>query len=244
MPDPTSSQPKGPWRSLIRLWPVILLILAAVVAFRAFGDVLSFQTLRDSHAALEARRDAAYLPTALAFVAIYAGIVTLSLPGATVATLTGGFLFGIWPGALFNVIGATSGACLLFLAVRAGLGRSLAAQVDASSGRMARVKRGLDENQWSMLFFIRLVPVIPFFAANLLPALLDVPLRRFAVSTALGILPGAVVYTSVGAGLGQVLRAGGDPDLGVIFEPYILGPILGLAALSLLPVVLKRKGRV
>ena len=222
-----------------RLWPLLALGLAAVVAFWAFGDRLSFESLRESHAALEAWRDRAYPMAALVFVAAYAGIVALSLPGATVVTLTGGFLFGIWPGVVLNVTGATLGATLLFLAVRLGLGRALAARIDASEGRMARIKRGLDRNQWSMLFFIRLVPAIPFFAANLLPALLDVPLRRFAISTFFGILPGALVFTSVGAGLGRVLREGGTPDLSVIFAPHILLPLLGLAALSLLPVLLR-----
>lgn len=222
-----------------RLWPLAVLGGAAVVALWLFGDRLSFETLQNSHVALIAFRDDAYVLSVLLFIAVYAVIVALSLPGATVSTLTGGFLFGIWPGTLLNVIGATIGAALLFLAVRFGLGRALAARLDASEGRIARIKRGLDRNQWSMLFFIRLVPVIPFFAANLLPALLNVPIRRFVVSTFFGILPGALVYTSVGAGLGRVLSDGGEPDLGVIFEPHILLPLLGLAVLSLVPVLLK-----
>jgi len=86
---------------------------------------------------------------------------------------------------------------------------------------------------------MRLVPAVPFFVANVLPALLNVPLRRFAITTALGIVPGALVYTSVGAGLGEVLAAGESPDLGVIFEPHILGPLLGLAALAALPMLLR-----
>ena len=221
------------------LWVLGVLALTAALALWAFGDKLTYQTLQDSHAALVAYRDQAYGPTALIFVAFYAVIVMLSLPGATVTTLTGGFLFGIWPGVVLNVLGATIGASLLFLAIRFGLGRSLAARIDATEGRIARIKRGLDRNQWSMLFFIRLVPVIPFFAANLLPGLLDVPLRRFVVSTFFGILPGGLVLTSIGSGLGQVLKEGGEPDLTVFFEPYIILPLLGLAALSLLPVLLK-----
>ncbi|WP_375174808.1 TVP38/TMEM64 family protein [Pseudooceanicola sp.] len=236
--------PTAPRPILARLWPIALLIVLAAGAWWAFHDRLTFDTLRSSHAAMEAARDDNYLATVLAFIAIYTAVVALSLPGATVTTLTGGFLFGIWPGTLFNILGATLGATLLFLAIRYGFGRSLAVRIDASEGRVARIKQGLDRNQWSMLFFIRLVPVIPFFAANLLPGLLNVPVRRFVVSTFLGIAPGAVVYTSVGAGLGQVLREGGEPDLGVIFEPHILLPLLGLAGLSLLPVLLKGRAPV
>jgi uncharacterized membrane protein YdjX (TVP38/TMEM64 family) len=59
------------------------------------------------------------------------------------------------------------------------------------------------------------------------------------ISTFIGIIPGSLVYTSVGAGLGEVFARGETPDLGIIFEPHILLPILGLCALSLLPVIIK-----
>ena len=227
--------------ALSRLWLPAGLAVLALAALWLAGDRLSFDTLQDNYTRLEALRDRSYGLTVLGFAALYAGIVGLSLPGATVMTLTGGFLFGLWPGTLINMAGATLGATLLFLAVRFGLGQALVARLDASEGRVARIKRGLDRNQWSMLFFIRFAPVIPFFAANLIPALLNVPLNRFVISTFFGILPGALIYTSVGAGLGTVLREGREPDLGVIFEPYVLLPILGLAALSLLPMLIRRR---
>ena len=133
----------------------------------------------------------------------------------------------------------TIGATLIFLVARMGLGEKLKARMETSAGMVARIKKGLDENQWSMLFFIRLVPAVPFFVANLIPAFLGVPLRRFVISTFLGIIPGSLVYTSVGAGLGEVFARGETPNFGIIFEPHILLPILGLCALSLLPVVIK-----
>ena len=161
------------------------------------------------------------------------------MPGAAIATLTGGFLFGTALGTVVNVTGATLGATAIFLAARMGLGEKLKARMDASEGLVSKIKKGLDENQWSMLFFIRLVPAVPFFVANLIPAFLGVPLQRFMISTFLGIIPGSLVYTSVGAGLGTVFANGESPNLGIIFEPHILLPILGLCALSLLPVVIK-----
>ena len=120
-----------------------------------------------------------------------------------------------------------------------GLGERLAARMDASEGAVKRIKAGIDANQWEMLFVMRLVPVVPFFVANLVPSFVGVPLPRFAITTFLGIIPGALVYTSVGAGLGEVFERGETPDLGIIFEPHILLPILGLAALALLPMALR-----
>ncbi|MGP1356217.1 TVP38/TMEM64 family protein [Roseicyclus sp.] len=225
--------------SLARFVPIAAIAAGAALGWWLFGDYLGFEALAENREALIAFRDANYVATVAAFVAVYALIVAFSLPGATVATLTGGFLFATFPGALFNIAAATLGASAIFLAVRAGFGARLAARLEGSEGLVKKIKDGLDENQWSMLFLIRLVPVVPFFVANLVPAFLDVPLRRFAVSTFFGIMPGAIVYTSVGAGLGEVFARGETPDLGIIFQPQILLPILGLCALALLPVGLR-----
>ncbi|WP_299612550.1 TVP38/TMEM64 family protein [uncultured Tateyamaria sp.] len=225
--------------TLMRNLPLIgILIIAAIGAF-TLRDYLSFQTLADNREALIAFRDANYLLTALVFVAIYVLIVGFSLPGASIATLTGGFLFGTIFGSLFAVTAATIGAAIIFLAARHGFGETLGQKMEASKGTIKKIKDGIDENQWSMLFVIRLVPAVPFFVANLIPAFMQVPLHRYVISTFFGIIPGSVVFNSVGAGLGEVFARGETPNLGIIFEPHILLPILGLAALSLLPVVVK-----
>lgn len=222
-----------------RVVPLLAILMVAVIGAFTLRDVLSFETLSQHREALIAYRDTHYLWAVLVFMAVYVAIVSFSLPGATVATLTGGFLFGTFPGVLFNVGAATTGAVVIFLAARWGLGDRLAARMDASKGRVKAIKQGIDENQWSMLFLIRLVPLVPFFVANLVPALVGVSLWRFALSTFFGIIPGGLVYTSVGAGLGEVFARGETPDLGVIFEPHILWPIVGLCALAALPMVIK-----
>ncbi|MEM0949828.1 MAG: VTT domain-containing protein [Pseudomonadota bacterium] len=226
-------------RGLVRNLPLIGILVVAAIGAVTLRDYLSFEALADNRDVLIAFRDANYLSTIFVFIAIYVVIVAFSLPGATIATLTGGFLFATFPGALFNIIGATTGATVIFLAARWGLGERLAAKMDASDGKVKKIKDGIDANQWEMLFLIRLVPAVPFFVANLVPALVGVPLARFVITTFLGIIPGAVVYTSVGAGLGEVFERGETPDLGVLFEPRILFPILGLCALAALPIVLK-----
>ena len=225
--------------ALMRKLPLIAILVVAVIGAFTLKDYLSFEALRDNRESLIAFRDANYLLTALGFIALYVVIVGFSLPGATIATLTGGFLFATFPGALFNVTAATIGATGIFLAARWGFGESLGRKLETSDGAVKKIKDGIDENQWSMLFLIRLVPAVPFFVANLVPSFLEVPLHRFVISTFLGIIPGAVVYTSVGAGLGEVFARGETPNLGIIFEPQILLPILGLSALAALPIVIK-----
>ena len=235
MSDMTDTGKPGWGRAL----PIALIVAVALIGAFTLSDYLSFETLRDNREALLAYRDSHYVWAAFVFMAIYVVIVAFSLPGALIASLTGGFLFGTVAGSAFNVIAATIGASLIFQAARWGLGERLAAGMDTSEGRIKRLKDGIDENQWSMLFLMRLVPVVPFFVANLVPAFVGVPLSRFVISTFIGIIPGGVVYTSVGAGLGEVFEQGETPDLGIIFAPHILLPILGLCALAALPIVLK-----
>ena len=224
---------------LVRGLPLIAVVLAAVAGGWLLRDHLTFETLAANREALIAYRDANYPLSVLTFVGLYVAVVAFSLPGATIMTLAGGFLFATFPGTLYNVVGASVGATAIFLAARWGLGERLAARMDAGGGIVARIKDGIDENQWSMLFLIRLVPAVPFFAANVVPALVGVPPVRFVVSTFLGIIPGAAVFTSVGAGLGEVFAAGETPDLGIIFEPHILLPLLGLCLLAALPIAIK-----
>jgi uncharacterized membrane protein YdjX (TVP38/TMEM64 family) len=227
-------------RGLLRFLPLAAILAVAVAGAVLLRDQLSFQALAENREALIAFRDANYLGTAAAFVAAYVLIVAFSLPGAAVATLTGGFLFGLFPGVLLNAGAATVGATLIFLAAKHGLGDRLAARMDASEGAVKRIKDGIRADETSYLFVMRLVPVVPFFVANLIPAFMGVGLRKYVATTFLGILPGTLVYTWVGAGLGEVFARGETPDLGIIFEPHILGPILGLTALALLPILLKR----
>lgn len=234
-----SDMTKSSEHTWLKRLPLLTILVVAALGAIYLRDYLSFEALAENREALLAFRDANYVLTAGLFMLLYTVIVAFSLPGATVMTLTGGFLFATFPGALFNVTGATIGAVGIFLAARWGFGEQLGRKLEGSEGMVKRIKDGIDENQWSMLFLIRLVPAVPFFLANLIPSFLEVPLRRFVLSTFLGIIPGAVVYTSVGAGLGEVFSRGESPNLGIIFEPHILLPILGLCALALLPVLLK-----
>lgn len=232
-PPPSSTQ------AWLRRLPILVILGAAIFGTIALREELSFQTLARHREALLAFRDAHYLWAVLAFLAAYVVIVTLSLPGGVVATLTGGFLFGLFPGVLYNVAAAGTGAVLVFLAARWGYGAALARKLEAAGGKAARLQASLRENEWPVLFLMRLVPLVPFFIANLIPAFVGTSLHRFAVSTYLGIIPGGLVFTSVGAGLGEVFAQGRAPDLGVIFTPPVLLPLLGLVLLAALPMLLR-----
>jgi uncharacterized membrane protein YdjX (TVP38/TMEM64 family) len=169
----------------------------------------------------------------LGYIAIYGVLVALSVPGAAVLTIAGGFLFGTWLGTLCAVVGATLGATGIFLATRAGLG-GLAQRAGPLVGKL---EAGFRADAFNYLLVLRLVFVVPFWLVNLVPALVGVRLTTFVLATFLGIIPGSFVYASLGAGLGSVVE---EPNLAIVFEPRVLLPVIGLAILALLPVGYKR----
>lgn len=231
---------ESPRHRLLRRLPLALVVLAAGTGFLVFRDQLSPAALSDHAGALGALRDRHYGLSVLLFMAIYIAIVALSLPGATLATLTGGLLFGLFPGVVYNIGAATAGAVLVFLAVRAGIGAEVAARLVQGQGAPARLVVALNRNPWWALLAMRLAPVVPFFAANLLPAFAGLRLWPFAVTTALGIIPGALILTALGQGLRGVLAAGGQPDLSVLTSAKVMVPLALLALLSLLPMLARR----
>ncbi|MDO5756691.1 MAG: TVP38/TMEM64 family protein [Rhodobacterales bacterium] len=224
---------------LLRHAPLVLIVALAGIGAFTLRNYLSFEMLRENRSLLLEYQDTHFALMVAGFVCVYTLIVACSLPGAAVASVTGGFLFGILWGGIFNVLAASLGAVVIFQAARIGLGQSLVAKMDASDGTLKRIKDGLTENEISVLFLLRLVPAVPFFVANLLPALVGVKFRNFVLTTVLGIIPGALVFTWIGVGLGEVFDRGGNPDLTLLWEPQVIGPILGLSALAALPIIIK-----
>ncbi len=224
--------------SLKRLMPIAL-IVAGLCAFFLLGgqEYLSFSMLNEHRESIMAWYASNMVLAIFIFWVVYALTVAFSLPGAVWLTLIGGFIFGTW-GALISVVtAATVGSVLIFLAAR----YAFADFFHAKAGPMMhRMEDGFRENALSYLLFLRLVPVFPFWLVNLVPAFLGVPLRTYFIGTFIGIIPGSFVYCSVGNGLGAIFEKGEMPDLGIIFEPQILIPIIGLAVLSLIPIVCKR----
>jgi uncharacterized membrane protein YdjX (TVP38/TMEM64 family) len=153
-----------------------------------------------------------------------------------VLTVIGGFVFGTLAATLCVILGATLGAVGLFLAARYAFYDALHAKAGPA---LRKMEPGFKENALSYLLVLRLVPLFPFWLVNLVPALLDVPLRIYVIATVIGIVPGTFVYASVGNGLGEILAAGKTPDPSLIYDEDVLIPLLGLAFLALLPVLYK-----
>jgi uncharacterized membrane protein YdjX (TVP38/TMEM64 family) len=170
----------------------------------------------------------------LAFVAVHTTVVAFSLPASALMATASGFLFGVWPGALLSIVGTTLGSFALFVAARSAFHDLFHARV---GGAVARLEEGFRRDDFSYLVFLRLVPVFPSWLITIVTALLGMKPARFLAATLLGIIPGCFVFAGIGADFGLLFKNGQTPDLGAIFRGRTLLPLLGLAALALLPVL-------
>jgi uncharacterized membrane protein YdjX (TVP38/TMEM64 family) len=237
----------------------LLLLLAAGGLVLAMGwhDRISFKTIALNCEHLRTVVAENLLVSVVVFVGIYAAIVALSLPGATLMTLAGGLLFGWQIGTPASLVGATLGATVVFLVARSSL-TSLARTMLGS--RLDRLRQGLRENALCYLLFLRLVPAFPFVVVNLASAVLAVPLRTYVVGTFFGIMPATLAYSFAGSGLLKTVTAQNSayraclahkPPMAAADCPYtihtgefltrelLLGLVL-LGIVALVPVLLKK----
>jgi uncharacterized membrane protein YdjX (TVP38/TMEM64 family) len=235
---PASTSTRSSSILLKRVVPLTVLVVGLLL-FLIFdvGRFVSFEILREHRETLQLFVAENTVLTALGVVLLYAVVVAFSVPVGIYMTLTIGFLFGTVGGGLMVVVGATTGATALFLIARFALGDLLQAKVGPS---LPKMQDGFNANALSYLLVLRLVPLFPFWLVNLVPAFLGVSAANYVIGTFIGIIPGTFVTTSIGNGLGAILDAGEDPNLRVIFQLEVLGPLVALALLSLLPVLYKR----
>jgi uncharacterized membrane protein YdjX (TVP38/TMEM64 family) len=140
----------------------------------------------------------------LAYIAIYALLVALSLPCGLIMSAAGGLLFGWLLGGLAAMVGATLGATIVFLIARTAVGDTLNQR---AGPWLAKLSEGFQKDALSYLLFLRLVPAFPFWFVNIAPAILGVPLKTYVIATFFGIIPATFAFAAAGAGLDSIMAA-------------------------------------
>ncbi len=225
-------------RSLGRLLPAAVL-LTGLILFFALGlnRYFDFETLQEHRNWLTDRVENLGVLAILLFILLYAAVTGFSIPLGAVLTIIAGFLFGWLVAAGCAVTGGTLGATTVFLAARTAFSELLRAKTGTA---LRRMEAGFRENAFNYLLMLRLIPIFPFWLVNLVPAFLGVSLRTYVVATFVGVIPGSLVYASLGNGLAAILDAGEQPDIDIVLKPAVLIPLIALAVLALLPVAYKK----
>ena len=206
---------------------VLLLLALAIGAFVALdlGRFLSVEALKASQASFAQLHTERPFTVAAVYFVLYVAATALSIPGATIITLAGGAIFGLWQGLLIVSFASTLGATLAFLASRF----VLRDWVEGKFGqRLADINRGVDKEGAFYLFTLRLIPVVPFFLINLLMGLTRMKALTFYWVSQLGMLAGTAVYVNAGTQLAQL------DSLQGILSPALLGSFVLLGVFPLI----------
>ena len=212
----------------------ILLLLAIIFDWT---DYVSLESFRTRQLGIVAFIQSEYYLSILIFIGLYVVSTALSIPGALILTMIGGYLFGAFLGAFFSLIGAVVGASILFIAARSAFGDLFKPKMGSSVERM---RKELTKNAFFYLLSLRLAPIFPFFVINIAPAFLNISFSNFFFASLFGMIPGTGVYALMGSGLHKTLIAGerfyNIPNVSLEF----LAGLVGLAVLSLVPILIRR----
>ncbi len=217
-----------------RWWVVILLGLLMVLFFVFdLGRFFTLEMLKAQHEALQQAYQAEPLFVISVFSAIYIVMAALSFPGATVMTLAGGAMFGLWVGVPVVLVSATIGATLAFWVARYVLRGAVQRRF---GDRLGTINKGLERDGVFYLFSLRLAPIFPFFLINLLMGLTTLPSMTYFWVSLVGMFAGTAVYVNAGTQLAAITQMSDvmSPALIISFTALALFPWLARWAIGLI----------
>jgi uncharacterized membrane protein YdjX (TVP38/TMEM64 family) len=232
--EPTA-RAKGSLGLALRFGPALLLVAGLIWALSSgILNHLSLHELKASRFTLHAFVGKHPLQALLAYGLIYIGVISLSLPGALILTLTGGFLFGPWLGGAAADLGCSTGAVVVFAVCRLAAGDSLERRANP---RIQAFEEGFRKDAFLYILTLRLIPVTPSWLVNLAAGVIGPPARQYIAATFLGYLPVSFIYATLGSGLDRMFDRGELLGPQLFLAPRIALPLLGLALLSILPIL-------
>lgn len=219
---------------------LIVTVFAAALFLYFFLDLGRFlnlayvQSQLDNLQAFASERPV--LSSAIYFTA-YVVMVTLSIPGAAIATLLGGAVFGLLWGTVLVSFASSIGATLAFLAARL----VLRDWVQRRFGRYLKtVNEGVKRDGGFYLFSIRMVPLFPFWLINLVMALTPIRTSTFYIASQTGMLLGTAVYVNAGSELARISSLGGLLNATLILS-FLLVALLPWLARGVVAFIKRRK---
>jgi uncharacterized membrane protein YdjX (TVP38/TMEM64 family) len=185
------------YQQIRRLFPILTIIILAalIVAIIFWPSLKDVRNLSKIAAQIQNLKNNPLAP--VIFIFFYMLVVVLALP-SYLLTFAAGPLFGIWWGSLWAIIGTNLGCQITFLISRF-LGRNYVERFLKSNRLSERIFRQTGSNGFLILFFLRLVPGIPFPVINYLAGLTLIRQRDYTSATFLGTLPGTFLYVYLAA---------------------------------------------
>jgi len=174
----------------------------------------------------------------LLFTFSYCFLIICNFPAASLLSLIGGFLFGTWVGGIGIIIGGTIGSFIVFLVAKSFFQDYISKKL---LNKYKFINNYFQKNDIELMFLIRLIPGIPFFAQNLILAGLGAKKSKFFFTTLIGLSPWAIIFASIGRGLEEIFIEDQDLSFTLIAKPEYLIPISVIVLLLVVILIFKKK---
>ena len=172
------------------------------------------------------------------FTLSYCFLIVCNFPIASLLSLIGGFLYGTWLGGMGIIIGGTAGSLIVFLVAKFFFHDYVAKKL---LNKYSFIHKYFQQNELELMFLIRLIPGIPFFAQNLILAGLGVNSLKFFLTTLIGLSPWAIIFASIGKGLEEIFIKDQDLSFSLIAKPEYLIPISLIISMVIFILLFKKK---
>lgn len=219
-----------------KYFPILIIVLGAyLIQHFALHDSINLQKARSTILWINDHVENNFPLFIIVYMLFFIAFTGFAIPGAGIIAVAGGMFIGQILGTIITVLSATIGASILFFSAKVAY-----TDVEGKFPKwLVKFNDGFEKDAFFYLLTIRLIPIFPFYMVNLACIFLKIPFHTYVVATFLGITPGAFVFTSIGVAFAEIID---NPEFSaeIIIEPKILTALLGLAFLSLLPVIYKK----
>lgn len=222
------------WSKKRLILAAVILVFIALIWSLGLHKKLTFENVKQNAVWLRQQVDQHYWWSALMYLGTFITVIVCGLPATAVMNIIGGFLFGVVPGVIFVVLAATIGGTIFFFTVRYIIGSYLQSRYAA---RLEKFNESWHERGWLFLLTLRCVPLVPFFLVTTLAGLTNVRPFTFMWTTALGIIPSAIIFAYAGRQLGMINQ------LQDIFTVPVLSALILLLLLALVSILVIGKRR-
>lgn len=226
------------YKKKIQLTIILIFFISIWIFFLSNKEILSFEYIFQKIVLLKNYIEHSPLKVFFIYIVVYAVLVVCNFPVSSILSLGGGFLFGIWIGAIGILIGATIGSLIVFIVSKYFLKNYINQKILI---RFPQIKKQYLSNEIEAMMLIRLIPGIPFFIQNLTLAGLGSKNVKFLITTLLGLCPWAFIFSSIGEGLDKIFLNQEKINLSFLLQFKYMFPIFLIIILIILTILLKKK---
>ncbi len=207
---------------------LIFLLITSIYLY----NTITLETIKQNKIWISSFIDNNYAFSVFSFFLACTIFINSPVPFAAILKLLGGFFFGLYMGAIYN-IAATILACLV------GFSLSRYAFKEAFEKRyyhhIKNIESKIEKNGFYYFLTLRFIMVVPYFLINISAGISRVSFKDFLLSTLLGVIPSSLIYANGGNKLEQIDSAS---DL---FTGDVILSILLIASMTLLPTYLRQE---